>query len=438
MQKQLYPYDTFSRPSSPPRVMPACRVDAIVRWAFAVFLFSIPFETLEIGLGQGNFSLSRLTGYVFILVACLQPKTSFRRFPAVFWWFSLYLSVYVFAALYEGPEYRVEIIVQLLTLVQMLVLLWISSNLLRSEQTVRHVLGAFAGACVFLSALQLLGITSVVYHSSDHRISALDENPNIIAAVLALGLLILVTFARDGRLRPFTLLAWPCGLLIIIAIVDTGSRGVPVALAAGVMALVLAESAKRTRVRNALVVLFVLGALGWLSFQDETVRDRWFRTFEQGSMAGREQRFPAAWQMFLERPLVGWGPVANIKELAVRIDMPGGDPHNLYLWVLTEVGVVGAIPYFVGLLSCLLAAWRGRHGPQGILPLALLLTVLVNNMSTSWQTRKPHWLVLGYALAAVPWPAIRRLVIPAWARAGASLQQLQLKIESGIRVNRAR
>jgi O-antigen ligase len=411
-------------------------VDAIVRWAFAAFLFSIPFETLETGLG--DFSLSKLTGYVFILVACLQPKTSFRRFPAAFWCFSLYLAVYVFAALYQGPEYRAEIIRRLLTLVQMLVLLWISSNLLCSEQTVRHVLGAFSGACVFLSVLQLLGITSVVYRSSDLRISALDENPNIIAAVLALGLLILVTFARDGRLRPFTFLAWPCGLLIIIGIVDTGSRGVPIALAAGVMALALGKSAKRTLVRNGLIVLFVLGAIGWLSYREQNIRDRWLKTFEHGSLAGREQLFPLAWQMFLERPLVGWGPVSNYKELSARRYMPVGDPHNLYLWVLTEVGLAGALPYFVGLAICLRAAWKGRYGPQGILPLALLLTVLVNNMTTSWQNRKLHWLVLGYALAAVPWPVIRRLVIPAWARAGASLEQPQLKIESGIRVNRAR
>jgi len=397
--------------------MPACRVDPIIRWAFAAFLFSIPFETLEAGLGEGYFSLSKLTGYVFILVACLQPKTSFRRFPAAFWCFSLYLAVYVVAALYQDPEYRGEIIQRLLTLVQMLVLLWASSNLLRSEQTVRHVLGAFSAACVFLSVLQLLGITSVTWQGGENRISALGEQPNMIAAVLALGLLILVSFARDGRLRPFTLLAWPCGLLIIIAIVDTGSRGVPIALAAGVMALALGKSAKRTRVRDALIVLFVLGAIGWLSYYDETVRDRWLKTFEHGSMAGREKLFPLAWQMFLERPLVGWGPVANYKELSARMYMPVGDPHNLYLWVLTEVGLAGGLPYFVGLLFCLLTAWKGRHGPQGILPLALLLTVLVNNMATSWQTRKLHWLVLGYALAAVPWPAVGRRLVPVWARA---------------------
>jgi O-antigen ligase len=413
-------------------------VDAIVRWAFAAFLFSIPFETLDPGIAEGSFSLSKLTGYVFILMACLQPKTSFRRFPAAFWCFSLYLAAYVLAALYQGPEYRGEIIQRLLTLVQMLMLLWISSNLLRSEQTVRHVLGAFSAACALLSVLQLIGITSVTYRGGENRISALGEQPNIIAAVLALGLLTLVTFARDGRLRPFTLLAWPCGFLIIVAIVDTGSRGVPVALAAGIMALAFGKSAKRTRVRNALIVLFVLGVIGWLSYSEQNIRDRWLKTFEHGSMAGRERLFPLAWQMFLERPLVGWGPVANYKELSARMQLPVGDPHNLYLWVLTEVGLAGGLPYFVGLLFCLLNAWKGRHGPQGILPLALLLTVLVNNMATSWHQRKLHWLVLGYALAAVPWPEIRRLVIPPWARAGASLEQLQLKIESGVRVNRAR
>src|SRR5262249_54298880 len=155
-------------------------------------------------------------------------------------------------------------------------------------------------------------------------------------------------------------------------------------------------------------ILILLGAVIWLSYYEENVRGRWLRTFETGSMAGREKRFPEAWNMFMSHPIVGWGPVANYMELGVRIHKVGGDPHNLYLWVLTEVGLAGALPYFAGLAICFSVAWQGRRGPHGVLPLALFLTVAAINMSTTWQTRKLHWLVLGYALAAAP-PSYRRL-----------------------------
>src|SRR5215475_11259233 len=67
------------------------RVDPIIRWAFAAFLFSIPFETLDTGLSDNAFSISKLTGYLFILTAMLQPRTSFRRIPFAIWCFVLYL-----------------------------------------------------------------------------------------------------------------------------------------------------------------------------------------------------------------------------------------------------------------------------------------------------------------------------------------------------------
>src|SRR5262249_37792546 len=135
------------------------KVDPIIRWAFAMFLFSIPYETLDAGLSDNAFSLSKLTGYLFILTALLQPRTSFRRIPLALWCFGTYLLVYVLTSLYQAPEFRAEIVNRLVTLVRMLVLLWISANLLRSVQTVTYALGGFAFSCVVLSVLQLLGVT---------------------------------------------------------------------------------------------------------------------------------------------------------------------------------------------------------------------------------------------------------------------------------------
>jgi O-antigen ligase len=387
------------------------KVDPIIRWAFAAFLFSIPYETLDAGLSDNAFSLSKLTGYLFIMTALLQPRTSFRRIPLAVWCFGCYLVIYVLTSFYQAPEFQAEIVKRLITLIQMLVLLWISANLLRSLQTVTYALGGFAFSCVVLSVLQLLGITRVAYRGWDNRASALGENPNIIASVLALGLLTLIwfTYRRSKGYWVLKVLSWPFALLIIIAIVDTGSRGAPVALAIGALTIALSKSLGRSRLLNVTVILVLLGAVIWLSYYEENVRGRWLRTFETGSMAGREKRFPEAWNMFLAHPIVGWGPVANYMELGVRIQKPGGDPHNLYLWVLTEVGLAGAIPYFAGLAICFSVAWQGRRGRHGVLPLALFLTVAAINMSTTWQSRKLHWLVLGYALAATPPVYYRRV-----------------------------
>ena len=96
-----------------------------------------------------------------------------------------------------------------------------------------------------------------------------------------------------------------------------------------------------------------------------SVTDRWDRTFASGDMAGREDIYPAAWGMFLERPLFGWGPFNNIAELGARLHFKESNvrgTHNLALQILTEAGIVGAAPFIAGFYICYSAAWAPARG----------------------------------------------------------------------------
>jgi O-antigen ligase len=100
--------------------------------------------------------------------------------------------------------------------------------------------------------------------------------------------------------------------------------------------------------------------------------------------------------------LIGWGPIHHYYELGSRLGLlaRGRDTHNLFLWILTEVGVMGAIPFFTGLWLCGYAAWQARYTVQGILPLAMIACLLIANMAGTWHNRKIFWIVLSYALAS--------------------------------------
>ena len=60
------------------------------------------------------------------------------------------------------------------------------------------------------------------------------------------------------------------------------------------------------------------------------------------------------------------------------------------------------------LRSAARAAWRGRNGTFGLLPLALVWTVIVGNMSVTDIARKHLWFVLAIAVATEPVVARRR------------------------------
>jgi O-antigen ligase len=113
--------------------------------------------------------------------------------------------------------------------------------------------------------------------------------------------------------------------------------------------------------------------------------------------------------MFLEKPALGWGPVTNTYELALRIgerERPLRAAHNVVLELVTATGIVGAIPFLVGAWLCARAAWRSRRGPHGVLPLALFCSVLISNMSGDWIAGKLIWVVLAYAFASERWQQV--------------------------------
>jgi O-antigen ligase len=357
---------------------------------------------MNIGADNSGLSLSRLVGYGFMLIALVQGRLCFRRPPRAFWCFAVYLGIYTVLGALQDVFYREMVVERVGMLAQMLVLFWISYNLMRHERLVQDTLLALAASCAILAVLQLMGVTaSVEGYSAAERISALRENLNSAAAVLSLGLLMLIGLAY-GRARAtlqIRLCAWPLFVVVGIPIIWTGSRGALVALTGGLLAFLLRAGPVWVRLRNALIALLAIGFLVWNSYHTEAARTRWERTLTEGSLAQREQIYPRAWEMVLERPLIGWGPVNHTYELGARVGTKSRDTHNLFLWVLTECGLVGAIPFCVGLFLCLRAGWRARGGAQGILPFALVLTVLLINMSGTWHNRKLHWLILAYALA---------------------------------------
>ena len=126
-------------------------------------------------------------------------------------------------------------------------------------------------------------------------------------------------------------------------------------------------------------------------------------------MSGRENIFPTAWGMFKEKPFIGWGPIDNKYELGRRLQIMYGDrvspdgskdTHNMFLEILTSTGLFGAVPLLTCIILCLLAAWRARRGSQGALPIVMVITVILINMSGNWIASKLDWLMMACALAS--------------------------------------
>jgi O-antigen ligase len=384
------------------------RIHTAVNWFFWAFVFSIPMEEITTSMGF-PISFSKLLGYVFMGGTLIQPRVCFRRPPAAFWWFFAYLCVTVLLAGLQPDADEEDVFRQVAVAVQMTVLLWLGCNLLRYEQTVKGALIAFVLSCLVVAVLQRAGLGEAVEVSNrgrEARITTFGQNPNVQGYILGLGFLILAQFVyvRDRSLIRPRFLSWPLFLLLLAAVIQTGSRGSTLALGLGLAGFFLgAGGGSRTfvRLRNAGILVGLLGLLVALSLFSETARLRWQRTFESGNTAGRLLLFRLAGDMIEEKPLFGWGPVGNRQELYFRSgEISEGDFQNTFLHVVAEAGFIGSLPFFVGVYLWLRAAWEGRRGVHGVLPLAMTVTTVAVCMSTTYVYRKEFWLVIALTLVS--------------------------------------
>ncbi|MGA9389588.1 MAG: O-antigen ligase family protein [Candidatus Sulfotelmatobacter sp.] len=200
-----------------------------------------------------------------------------------------------------------------------------------------------AGAKSFIFPRFILD-ESLGYHVDRARGPLLQAVANGVSLNL-LGLLALHSVLR-GKLRGLKaaiLLA-----SIPFAILATMTRTVWLSFVVSVGVLIVRSDNRRLRRVCIAVALVGSGSLLIaLSFDDQR-RALTERLHESGPVDFREAVYTGGWQMFLEKPLTGWGVNQMPAELARHVSGYSEKelyPHNTYLELLVEHGVLGLVLY---------------------------------------------------------------------------------------------
>lgn len=385
---------------------------AIVKGMFYLYVFWLPFES---PIRTIEYDVTTLLGFAFIAASLLTPRACYGRIPAPLWWFGAYLYVCGLVFVLGIGDYALEVKEYVLRIGQILMIFWAGANLMRDERTARMALYALIVGCVGLAAMQLTGIASAAADLGGgvRRATVLGQNPNRTARLLAAGVLALIGLAYGRPHPPFRarVMIWPIVGMLVFAMVQGGSRGALLSLCLGLWMFTLAGKRLSTKIKSAALSMIAIVAVGWMAMQSPLMRKR-FEMAESGNLAKREEIFPTAFQLFREKPVLGWGPMANQYELGLRLPEHATarrDTHNLVLEVLTTSGLVGTTFFLMGFGLCGLAAWRARSGPAGILPLAMFVSLLVGNMSGNFLSFKLYWVMLAFAVGSAALVPRRRV-----------------------------
>ncbi len=388
-----------------PRVQaqPGVRVNAVVRLGLLIYTLSIPFE---IPHRTFPIEVTTATGLIFLLTTLLNPSACYKRIPAALLWFAAHLWILAIAAIVNGVD-EVDLVVKhLLSLAQLLLLFWTMSNVLEDARALRGFLVALVVACVVRAGIQILGIgaTRREVWTGGERITALGQNANLSAMILAAGIITIVGLfiTRASWLPRFSVFTWGLAMLMGYATIQTGSRGGLICVVVGLSMYLFSGQTAKQRIRNAVFGLAGIAVLLFGALHSEMMRNR-IDAAEGGNLAGRERIYPAVLGMIRERPLLGWGPVENQYEIGRLIGerkKQKRDAHDLVFELWTTSGIIGTVPFLIGLALCMRAAWKSRYGALGYLPMAFMAAIGIGCIDGTWLASKILWVMLALAVAA--------------------------------------
>ena len=356
---------------------------------------------------SGSLSLARISGLLFFAsysiyyTPLLVRNRAFPRPPGAIWWFAGYIIIYALNGFFVSDQLFYEFRSGLVTLVQLIVLFWCASDILRDEKIARSFLLTYSIACVILSMGVVLRVPGlVVVLGDDDRLTALGSNPNALAAAITLAAVILVGLSLN-RVFIHKIILLVMTLPLLIVMVTTGSRGAVLAFVSGCLPYFAFFWKSKQKLAAIIIGLVCAASVTYLAVNNPMFSERVQRSYYEGSLGSREAIIPTAIEMILERPVFGWHPIEMWYELAIHTGWSGiSDAHNLFLHLLLEVGLVGTIPFFVGLCLCGWATWKARSGSLGLVPVASFLAILTTNMSGTGLYNKELWLIFALGVAA--------------------------------------
>jgi O-antigen ligase len=366
----------------------------------------VPFAWFDVKSGQLS---TKILQALVLCLACANWRLYAERVPKVVVGFAFFQLVQLVEGICLEPRYQAEFLLQFGRISEMILLFIVTYRVFSINPKMQRIaLGVLAASCVLKAALMDFGILGGTYKKT-LRMSTFGQDPNTVGSVLVIGLIIITGVMLTTTRWRWRIVSIPAVVILLQAILQTGSRGAMVSLAVGMMVFCATSLTRGTVIQRSVTLLFMMmllaGSLSLVSKSNELV-NRWEAVIQGGNLAGREQIYPRALSMFLDRPIQGWGPIRCLYELNDQVPLFGMvregtlSAHNLFLQMLLEVGLLGTIPYLWSMWGCLKKSAHSFQPGSSVLPLALMLVLISVNMSIVWQISSLHWYIMAIAAAA--------------------------------------
>lgn len=302
-------------------------------------------------------------------------------------------------AFYSIPSYRAYF-----QFAQSVLLYLIFQDVLHDARVARTLARVFLGCVGGMAVASLFVTVGGTVLSDVSRIGFGTLNVNTQGYLYAMTIVALVCRLLDrwpafGRGEAFVV-----GLVgvMTLALARTGSRVSTVALLVGLATAASLNLRRRQLSAYFLLVPVMAAGMGAIVLTTPVVEARWTAVVEQGDTGTRAELADSGLGLFGLSPILGRGAsyMDELGGLVLGQDRPIA-AHNAYLEVLVSFGIIGAIPWLLGIASVFGGVWRRRKQLWGTVFSALLAASLVYGLAGNLGYDKFFWILLAMATRVV-------------------------------------
>lgn len=376
----------------------------ILASSFVLFIISLPLDNILVTTPFASFGLTKIAGYIFFLACIINFSKIIKNVNVPTYLFLIYLVYLIAQMIVINIDNYNFVINRIITFMQLLLLFFVLSNIFSDEQF-RNLFVLFYTLAIVLVAIisinfnvDLIGETKFGPHD---RLSYFGQDGNSSGGQIGVSIVLMLSYLKKNQIKNWKSILSIISICILsYTLAKTGSRGAVLALISSLTIGIIAyPRAYINRPFIISIILFV--AVIWITYAtDPYLYNRWVLTVYEAHDGHRLALLSIGWDLFMERPLFGFGMYENMLEIAKMMGLSGVfGAHSMPLNILTEVGLVGGLPYFGALLCCLCLCIKRIRQTEETALLSIFFYLLFVNLSINWEFRKMHWILLAYVCA---------------------------------------
>ena len=373
-----------------------------------MMVFFIPIEVLTTFGGVA--SMSKIIGLwaflawvIHILFMSREPIKTNNIF-----WLLLVFCIWAWASILWSVNPGASI-ARFINLAQLIGLFLLIINLIDSKRKLNWLLAFYIFGCLISGLFAMKGFFASGTTSGIHgRMSIVGQNPNALGGLMGIAILFswyLFSEVQNSLSRAI-ILVFLMTFLYVLIMAQSRTAWVAFTLGSGIYFLSITEMNTKSLIKFSLFAIGMVVIIFFIVYLSpaRTLLEERFSGLLQMKTAGRSDIWKTGFELWKDNPVFGVG-LNNFREVfnqylgissfgPTRYIGSRLDPHNAYLCILSELGLVG-FAIFSAMLYCCLRTLRKYDRTLKAFMASTFVFILVLSLGGTLIWSKNYWLILG-------------------------------------------